>query len=73
MFITTIGPAVDAQNVVNRHFKSLLRHAGLPNIAGTISAYPTHAQKLLGHPSLQLTLDRYSHWTLYGQAHRECD
>jgi len=40
VFITTLGTAVDAQNVVNRHFKPLLRHAGLPNIAGTISATP---------------------------------
>ena len=74
MFITTIGTAVDAQNVVNRHFKPLLRHAGLPNIrwhdlrhtCATLllsrGTHPTHVQKLPGHASLQLTLDRYSHW-----------
>jgi len=32
VFTTTIGTAVGAKNVVNRHFKPLLRHAGLPNI-----------------------------------------
>jgi hypothetical protein len=32
VFATTIGTAVDAQNVVNRHFKPLLRRAGLPEI-----------------------------------------
>jgi integrase len=85
MLITTIVPAVDAQNVVNRQFKPLLRHAGLPNIRWydlrhtcatqllSRGTYPTHVQKLLGHPSLQLTLERYANWTLYVQAHRECD
>src|SRR5215207_4520362 len=32
VFTTTIGTAVDAQNVVNRNFKPLLSRAGLPNI-----------------------------------------
>jgi hypothetical protein len=32
VFTTTIGTAVDAQNIVNRHFKPMLRRAGLPNI-----------------------------------------
>ena len=52
MFITTIGPAVDAQNVVNRHFKSLLRHAGLPTIAGTISATPAQPSYSRAVPTL---------------------
>ena len=74
MFIATIGTAVDVQNIVNRHFKPLLRHAGLPNIrwydlrdtCATLllsrGTRPTHVQKLLGHAPLQLTLDRYPHW-----------
>ena len=51
-----------------------LVHVGLPNIrwddlrhsCATLllsgGTYPTHVQKLLGYASLQLTLDRYSHW-----------
>jgi integrase len=74
VFTTTIGTAVDAQNVVNRHFKPLLRRAGLPPIrwhdlrhtCATLllsrGTHPTYVQKLLGHASVQLTLDRYSHW-----------
>ena len=74
VFTTTIGTAVDAQNVVNRHFKPLLRRAGLPDIrwhdlrhtCATLllsrGTHPTYVQKLLGHASVQLTLDRYSHW-----------
>jgi integrase len=74
VFTTTIGTAVDAQNVVNRHFKPLLKRAGLPDIrwhdlrhtCATLllsrGTHPTFVQKLLGHASVQLTLDRYSHW-----------
>jgi integrase len=74
VFTTTIGTAVDAQNVVNRHFKPMLRRAGLPDIrwhdlrhtCATLllsrGTHPTYVQKLLGHASVQLTLDRYSHW-----------
>jgi integrase len=74
VFTTTIGTAVDAQNVVNRHFKPMLSRAGLPDIrwhdlrhtCATLllsrGTHPTFVQKLLGHASVQLTLDRYSHW-----------
>jgi integrase len=74
VFTTTIGTAVDAQNVVNRHFKPLLRRAGLPDIrwhdlrhtSATLllsrGTHPKYVQQLLGHASIQLTLDRYSHW-----------
>jgi integrase len=74
VFTTTIGTAVDAQNVVNRHFKPMLRRAGLPNIrwhdlrhtCATLllsrGTHPKYVQQLLGHASIQLTLDRYSHW-----------
>jgi integrase len=74
VFTTTIGTAVDAQNVVNRHFKPMLRRAGLPDIrwhdlrhtCATLllsrGTHPKYVQQLLGHASIQLTLDRYSHW-----------
>ena len=64
---------MDAQNVVNRHFKPLLRRAGLPSIrwhdlrhtCATLllvrSVNPKLVQHLLGHASITMTLDRYSH------------
>jgi integrase len=74
VFATGKGTPLDAQNIVNRHFKPLLRRAGLPEIrwhdlrhtCATLllsqGTHPTYVQKLLGHGSVQLTLDRYSHW-----------
>jgi integrase len=74
VFATGIGTPFDAQNVVNRHFKPLLKRAGLPSIRwhdlrhtyATLllsrGTHPTYVQKSLGHASVQLTLDRYSHW-----------
>jgi integrase len=52
----------------------LLKRAGLPSIRwhdlrhtyATLllsrGTHPTYVQKSLGHASVQLTLDRYSHW-----------
>jgi integrase len=74
VFATGIGTSLDAQNVVNRHFKPLLKRAGLPAVRwhdlrhtfATLllsrGTHPTYVQKSLGHASVQLTLDRYSHW-----------
>ena len=74
VFATGKGTPLDAQNVVNRYFKPLLRRAGLPDIRwhdlrhtyATLllvrGTHPTYVQKSLGHASVQLTLDRYSHW-----------
>jgi integrase len=74
VFTTTIGTPLDAQKIVNRHFKPLLKRAGLPDIRwhdlrhtyATLllsrGTHPTYVQKSLGHASVQLTLDRYSHW-----------
>ena len=76
MFATGEDTPIDAQNIVNRYFKPMLRRAGLPNIrwhdlrrtCATLSlshgAHPKLVQHLLGHASIQLTLDRYSHWIL---------
>ncbi len=59
---------------MNRHFKPLLRRLELPNIrwhdlrhtCATLllsrGVHPKLVQHLLGHSSIQLTLDRYSHW-----------
>jgi integrase len=74
IFATTIGTPIEAQNVVNRHFKPLIRRAGLPDIrwhdlrhtAATLllakGVHPKLVQHLLGHASITMTLDRYSHW-----------
>lgn len=74
VFATGKGTPLDAQNIVNRYFKPLLRRAGLPDIRWhdlrhtcfTIllarSLHPKYVQHLAGHASIQLTLDRYSHW-----------
>ncbi len=59
---------------MNRSFKPLLKRAGLPNIRwhdlwhtwATLllskGVHPKYVQQLLGHASITLTLDRYSHW-----------
>jgi integrase len=74
VFTTSKGTPLDAQNIVNRHFKPLLRRAGLPDIRWhdlrhtcfTIllarGTHPKYVQHLAGHASIQLILDRYSHW-----------
>jgi integrase len=74
VFATRKGTPLDAQNLVNRHFKPLLRHNGLPLIrwhdlrhtCATLllgrGVHPKLVQHLLGHASITMTLDRYSHW-----------
>ena len=74
VFATGKGTPLEAQNIVNRYFKPLLRRAGLEDIRwhdlrhtyATLllarGVHPTYVQKSLGHSSVQLTLDRYSHW-----------
>jgi integrase len=74
VFATAKGTPLDAQNVVNRHFKPLLRRAGLPDtrwhdlrhscftLLLSRGVHPKFVQHLAGHASIELTLDRYSHW-----------
>jgi integrase len=71
---TRKGTPLDAQNLVNRHFKPLLKRAALPNVrwhdlrhtCATLllgrGVHPKLVQHLLGHASITMTLDRYSHW-----------
>jgi hypothetical protein len=74
---STFGTTVDALNVVNRHFKPLLKCAGLRDIrwhdlrrtCATLllgrrvhSKLAQHLLQLLGHASIIITLDRYSQW-----------
>src|ERR671921_2813483 len=74
VFASSKGTPMDAQNIVNRYFKPILRRAGLPEIrwhdlrhtCATLllgrGVHPKMVEHLLGHASIQLTLDRYSHW-----------
>jgi integrase len=72
-----IDTTVNALNLVNRHFKPLLKCAGLRDIRWHdlrhtcatqllgCRLHPKllqHLLHLLGHASITMTLERYSHW-----------
>jgi integrase len=73
VFTTLVGTPVGRQELVTRSFKPLLRRAGLPNIrfqdlrhtcATLLLSKDVHAkfvQELLGHATISITLDTYSH------------
>jgi integrase len=73
VFTTQIGTPVNRHNLVNRSFKPLLKHAGLLEIrfhdlrhtCATLmlcgGIHPKVVQELLGHASVTITLDTYSH------------
>ncbi len=60
-------------NLLSRHFKPLLKNAGLspfrlhdlPHTCATIllvaGKHPEYVQELLGHRTVSITLDTYSH------------
>ena len=74
LFASHKGTPLDASNVVGRSFKPLLVQAGVPDIrfhdlrhtCATLlfldGVHPKRVQQLLGHKSIAITLDRYSHW-----------
>jgi integrase len=74
VFPNTIGGYADYTNLMPRHFKPLLKKASLPDIrwhdlrhtCATLllgrGVHPKLVQHLLGHASITMTLDRYSHW-----------
>lgn len=73
VFPTTTGTTMRATNLLGRHFKPLLEKAGLPAVrlhdlrhtCATIllvaGKHPKYVQELLGHASISITLDIYSH------------
>jgi integrase len=73
VFPTTTGTTMSCTNLLGRHFKPLLKRAGLPAIrlhdlrhtCATIllmaGKHPKYVQELLGHTSINITLDTYSH------------
>jgi hypothetical protein len=74
VFATTVGTPLDAPNIVNRHFKPLLKRSELSDICwhdlrhtyATLllakGVHPKYVQTALGHASIQLTRDTCSHW-----------
>jgi integrase len=70
---TSVGTPVNPENLVKRSFKPLLQKAGLPEIrfhdlrhtcATLLLGRGVHAkvvQELLGHATIAVTLDTYSH------------
>jgi integrase len=73
VFPTTTGTTMSCTNLLGRHFKPLLKRAELPAIrlhdlrhtCATIllmaGKHPKYVQELLGHASINITLDTYSH------------
>jgi integrase len=73
VFATEIGGPLNRHNVTQRSFKPLLDRAGLPQIrfhdlrhtcATILLSRGVHAkfvQELLGHATIAITLDTYSH------------
>lgn len=73
MFVSEVGTPLNRHNLSQRSFKPLLKRAGLPNIrfhdlrhtcATLLLSRGVHAkfvQELLGHATIAITLDTYSH------------
>jgi len=73
VFPTTMGTTMSGTNLLGRHFKPLLNRVELPAIrlhdlrhtCATIllvaGKHPKYVQELLGHASISITLDTYSH------------
>jgi integrase len=73
VFTTQVGTPITRQDLITRSFKPLLRRAGLPDIrfhdlrhtcATLLLGRGGHAklvQELLGHATISVTLDTYSH------------
>ena len=73
MFASTKGTPLDAQNVVNRYYKPLLKRAGLPPVRfhdlrhSCLSLLAARGepirdlQALAGHATASFTLQRYTH------------
>ena len=74
VFAGCLGEPIGPEKVTQRAFKPLLKRTGLPEIRfhdlrhtfATLllarGVHPTYVQRALGHASVKMTLDRYSHW-----------
>jgi integrase len=73
IFVTEFGRPVNVNSLVYKHFKPILKRAGLPNIrlydlrhtaatlALIVGVSPKVVSEQLGHTSAAFTLDVYSH------------
>jgi integrase len=74
VFPNQIGKTMNAKNLTSRHFKPILKRAGLPHsvrlhdlrhTCATVllkkGQHPKFVQELLGHANISITLDTYSH------------
>jgi integrase len=73
VFATTTGTPLNPSNLTSRFFKPLLKRVGLPDIrfhdlrhtCATLllskGVHPKLIQELLGHATIAITLDTYSH------------
>jgi integrase len=73
VFTTQVGTPINPTNLRRRSFASLLKRAGLPAIrfhdlrhtCATLlllrNVHPKYVQELLGHATITITLDTYSH------------
>jgi integrase len=85
VFTTETGAAIDGRTLIRKWFRPLLQRAGLPpirlhdlrhsyaSIALARGVHPKVVQETLGHTSIAVTLDLYSHTvpTLQRDATRE--
>lgn len=74
IFASEVGTPMNPENLVKRSFKPLLKKVGLPEIrfhdlrhtCATLllsrSVHPKLVQELLGHATIAMTLDTYSHY-----------
>jgi integrase len=75
VFTTAIGTAIEPGNMLRRSFSPLLKRAGVPTIrfhdlrhtAATLhlgmGTHPKVVSDMLGHATVAITLDTYSHVT----------
>jgi integrase len=73
VFASEVGTPLNRHNLGRRSFKPLLERAGLPDVrfhdlrhtCATLllskSVHPKFVQELLGHATIAITLDTYSH------------
>jgi len=74
IFASGVGTPINPENLIKRSFKPLLEKAGLPKIrfhdlrhtCATLllgrGVHPKLVQELLGHATIAMTLDTYSHY-----------
>jgi hypothetical protein len=84
VFASEVGTPLNRHNLVARSFKPLLKRAGLPEIrfhdlrhtCATLlfskGVHPKFVQELLGHATVAITLDTYSH-VLPGMGNQTAD